>query len=74
MQPALNGGSQKPIKISGGMGYWFGREVGYNTYNSYSDQLQPTNLLISIRAPEMVHNHHSRETLGTKTVHCKRRR
>lgn len=71
MQPALNGGSQKPIKISGGMGYWFGREVGCNTYNSYSDQLQPTNLLVSIRAPEMVHNHHSRETLGTKTVHCK---
>lgn len=34
MQPALNGGSQKPIKISGGMGYWFGRKVGYNTYNS----------------------------------------
>lgn len=34
MQPALNGGSQKPIKISGGMEYWFGRKVGYNTYNS----------------------------------------
>lgn len=71
MQPALNGGSQKPIKISGGMEYWFGRKVGYNTYNSQSDQLQPRSLLVSICAPEMVHNHHLHEAPGTKDVHCK---
>lgn len=70
MQPALNGGSQKPIKISGGMGYWFGRKVGYNTYNSQSDQLQPGSLLVSVCAPEMVHSHHSHEALGTKEVPC----
>lgn len=70
MQPALNGGSQKPIKISGGMGYWFERKVGYNAYNSQSDQLQLRSLLVSVCAPEVVHDHLSYEALGTN-VHCK---
>lgn len=72
MQPALNGGSQKPIKISGGMGYWFGRKVGYNTYNSQSDQLQPRSLLVSISSVlQKWFTVATYEALDTKDVHCK---
>lgn len=48
MQPALNGGSQKPIKISGGMGYWCGVKVGYNIYNSFSDQVSPESCYLEL--------------------------
>lgn len=48
MQPALNGGSQKPIKISGGTGFWRGGKVGYNIYNSYSDQVGPGSCFLEL--------------------------
>lgn len=48
MQPALNGGSQKPIKVSGGMGYWCEGKVGYNIYNSFSDQVSPGSYFLEL--------------------------
>lgn len=48
MQPALNGGSQKPIKISERTGFGCGGKVGYNIYNLHSDQVSPGSCFLEL--------------------------